>query len=94
MAIIDGDSAKVLHDKKTIEVRLVGIDAPEMDQPFGKQSKRFVSKLIFGKTVDVKDLGLDNFKRTLVYIIQGSTPVNEAIVTAGLAWHYVKSKAR
>jgi len=38
----------------------------------------------------VKDLGLDNFKRTLVYIIQGSTPVNEAIVTAGMAWHYVK----
>jgi micrococcal nuclease len=75
VAIIDGDSAKVLRDKKTIEVRLVGIDAPEMDQPFGKQSKRFVSKLIFGKTVDVKDLGLDSFKRTLVYITQGSTPV-------------------
>ena len=42
VAIIDGDSAKVLRDKKTIEVRLVGIDAPEMDQPFGKQSKRFL----------------------------------------------------
>ena len=61
-----------------------------MDQPFGKQSKRFVSKLIFGKTVDVKDLGLDRYKRTLGYITEGSTEVNEAIVTAGLAWHYVK----
>ena len=90
VAIIDGDSAKVLRDKKTIEVRLVGIDAPEMDQPFGKQSKRFVTKLIFGKTVDVKDLGLDNYKRTLGYITEGSTEVNEAIVAAGLAWHYVK----
>jgi endonuclease YncB( thermonuclease family) len=84
VAIIDGDSAKVLRDKKTIEVRLVGIDAPEMDQPFGKQSKRFVSKLIFGKTVDVKDLGLDRYNRTLGYITEGSTEVNEAIVAAGI----------
>ena len=63
--ITDGDTVKVLRDNQTVKIRLSGIDAPEMDQPFGKQSKRFVSKLIFGKTVDVKDLGLDRYKRTL-----------------------------
>ena len=90
VGITDGDTVKVLRDNQTVKVRLSGIDTPEMDQPFGKQSKRFVSKLIFGKTVDVKDLGLDNYKRTLVYITEGSTEVNEAIVAAGMAWHYVK----
>jgi hypothetical protein len=90
VGITDGDTVKVLRDNQTVKIRLSGIDAPEMDQPFGKQSKRFVSKLIFGKTVDVKDLGLDRYKRTLGYITEGSTEVNEAIVAAGLAWHYVK----
>jgi endonuclease YncB( thermonuclease family) len=66
--ITDGDTVKVLRDNQTVKVRLSGIDTPEMDQPFGKQSKRFVSKLIFGKTVDVKDIGLDRYKRTLGYI--------------------------
>ena len=65
-----------------------------MDQPFGKQSKRFVSKLIFGKTVDVKDLGLDSYKRTLDYITEGSTPVNEAIVAAGFGSQKNASPAR
>ena len=87
VGITDGDTVKVLRDNQTVKVRLSGIDTPEMDQPFGKQSKRFVSKLIFGKTVDVKDLGLDRYKRTLGYITEGSTEVNEAIVAAGLAWH-------
>ena len=68
IGITDGDTVKVLRDNQTVKIRLSGIDAPEMDQPFGKQSKRFVSKLIFGKTVDVKDLGLDRYKRTLGYI--------------------------
>jgi endonuclease YncB( thermonuclease family) len=90
VGITDGDTVKVLRDNQTVKVRLSGIDTPEMDQPFGKQSKRFISKLIFGKTVDVKDLGLDRYKRTLGYITEGSTEVNEAIVAAGLAWHYVK----
>jgi len=90
VGITDGDTCTLLVGATQYKIRLEGIDAPEMDQPFGKQSKRFVSKLIFGKTVDVKDLGLDNYKRTLGYITEGSTEVNEAIVTAGLARHYVQ----
>ena len=70
IGITDGVTVKVLRDNQTVKIRLSGIDAPEMDQPFGKQSKRFVSKLIFGKTVDVKDLGLDRYKRTLGYITE------------------------
>jgi hypothetical protein len=76
VGITDGDTVKVLRDNQTVKVRLSGIDTPEMDQPFGKESKRFVSKLIFGKTVDVKDLGLDRYDRTLGYITEGSTEVN------------------
>ena len=94
IGITDGDTVKVLRDNQTVKIRLSGIDAPEMDQPFRKQSKRFVSKLIFGKTVDVKDLGLDNYKRTLGYITEGSTEVNEAIVAAGLAWRSAQDAKR
>ena len=90
MAITNGDTVKVLYDNQTIKVQLASIDASEMDHPSGKHSKQFVSKLIFGKTVGVKDLGPDKYKRTLAYITQEHTPVNEAIVAASLAWHYVK----
>ena len=39
--VVDGDTIKGNLDSKRITIRLVEIDAPEMDQPFGVESKDF-----------------------------------------------------
>ncbi|HGJ5916276.1 MAG TPA: thermonuclease family protein, partial [Arsenophonus nasoniae] len=34
--VIDGDTVFVLTEGKRVKVRLIGIDAPELGQPFGR----------------------------------------------------------
>lgn len=49
VSIHDGDTITILQDKQQIKVRLFGIDAPELKQPYGKKSKQFLANLIAGK---------------------------------------------
>ena len=66
IGISDGDTLKVLNDKKQqVKIRLSEIDAPESKQAFGTQSKQSLSDLCFQKTVVVIDNGTDKYKRTL-----------------------------
>ena len=55
VSIHDGDTITVLQDKQQVKVRLFGIDAPELNQPYGKKSKRFLSNLITRKIAEVKN---------------------------------------
>ena len=40
--VIDGDTIHADHNGERIKIRLVEIDAPEMDQPFGQKSKSYL----------------------------------------------------
>ncbi len=40
IGVSDGDTIKVLVNKKQVTIRLEGIDAPEAKQSFGTKSKR------------------------------------------------------
>ena len=44
--VIDGDTVYGLLGDKTYKIRLAEIDVPERDQPFGRQSKIFLRKLL------------------------------------------------
>src|SRR5437899_4902962 len=93
VGVTDGDTIKVLHNGRAEKIRLHGIDCPEKGQPYGTKAKQFVSQLVFGKEVTVKDYGLDNnrFKRTLGEIVlSDGRVVNEELLRAGLAWWYRK----
>ncbi len=45
ISIHDGDTITILQGKQQIKVRLFGIDAPELKQPYGKKSKQFLANL-------------------------------------------------
>ena len=45
--VIDGDTIRAEAKGKEIKIRLVEIDAPEMDQPFGARSKNFLNRLLY-----------------------------------------------
>ena len=71
--VIDGDTIKVKDDNnRKFKIRLLGIDAPELKQIFGKESSRYLNKIINGKLVTIvsksnngKPYTLDFYKRIL-----------------------------
>ena len=85
----DGDSFNLLVKGEVISTRLANVDAPEMNQLWGKESQREVSKLILGKDVEFENLGLDKYKRTLVMIYLKGERLDSLLIANGLAWHYV-----
>jgi len=71
-----------------LKVRLQGIDAPELGQPFGQASKRALSDLVFGKQVTLHTTGTDRYKRTLARVTVGDIEVEAQVIATGHAWHY------
>lgn len=91
VGVHDGDTITVLFDGRTsAKVRLQGIDAPELGQPFGKASKHALSDLVFNAFVEVKATGKDRYGRTLANIYESNLWINKELIKRGMAWHYTK----
>jgi len=91
VGVHDGDSITVLAAGNVqLKVRLDGIDAPELKQPFSQQSKEALSGLVFGKTVILRVTGKDRYKRTLAVVMVEGLNVNLEMVRRGMAWRYEK----
>jgi micrococcal nuclease len=92
--IADGDTLTLLVGKTQIKVRLEGIDTPERGQPFGRKAGQALAKKVFGKVVQVDDLGKDRYGRTLGIVRLGKRNVNLELVQEGWAWCYGKYAAK
>ncbi len=91
MRIRDGDSIVVMRGGVGIEVRLDGIDCPELAQAFGRKAKSFTSDLAFGKAVRLEGKGRDRYDRDLAEVIlPDGRSLNRELVSAGFAWWYRK----
>ncbi len=92
VGIADGDTfTLLLKDNSTVRIRLHGIDTPEKGQPFGNNAKQFTSDLIFNKLVKVEQTDTDRYGRIVGIVTNPENiNVNEALLKAGMAWHYKK----
>lgn len=91
IGVYDGDSLTLLTaEKRQVKIRLFGIDAPELRQPFGARAKQHLSGLVFGKTVRAEVRDIDRYGRTVADVIVGGVNVNQAMAAAGWAWWYVE----
>jgi micrococcal nuclease len=91
--VVDGDTAEMLLGGREVDVRFIGIDAPESvapDQPvecFGRRASAYTGSRLEGRTVrlefDVERL--DRFGRTLAYVWIGPELFNETLVAEGYA---------
>ncbi len=91
VSVADGDTITILTpEKEQVKIRLVEIDAPEKDQPYGQNSKKALSDLVFGKDVTVEWDKTDKYKRTLGRVFVGDTDVNLQQVKQGAAWAYTQ----
>ena len=89
--IIDGDTVVVLDANKVqYKIRLMGIDAPEKKQAYGKKSKDNLSSLVAGKSVIVEYDKLDRYQRIIGKIELSGKDMNLEQISSGMAWHYKK----
>ena len=89
--VFDGDTVHLLNDnQEKLKVRLHHIDAPELDQSYGKESKFVLEQLILNKKVTVISDKKDKYKRLLGVISLDEVDVNLEMIKAGAAWHFKK----
>lgn len=88
--VTDGDSLWVRPDAGGAprEVRIHGIDAPEICQPFGDQSRRALATQVLHRAVTVKSRAQDSYERTLANVTAGGQDVGGWMVRHGHAWSY------
>ena len=94
----DGDSLVVeRYDvKRTSEIRMAGIDAPELAQPWGIQSRSALRRMVLGKDVRVEVTDKDRYGRLVGKVWQGRAYVNAGMTLTGNAWafdRYLPDKA-
>lgn len=92
--ISDGDTFVLLTaNNKQVKIRLYGVDAPEKSQDFGTVSREYLGKLLQDMEIVVLSKGKDKFGRVIGLVSAGSVNVNEAMLKAGLVWHFKKYDA-
>jgi endonuclease YncB( thermonuclease family) len=92
----DGDTLTVRVRTKSITIRLANIDAPELDQSWGRQSRRSLQELVRLEEVRVRTKGKDKYARTLGEVMRArdDLDVNLEQVRRGMAWSYTRGAAR
>jgi endonuclease YncB( thermonuclease family) len=78
------------YDKRQIKVRLDGIDAPELRQPYGQASKKALSDMVFAKTVTAIEKKKDCLGRTVAHVLVDDRDTNLMMLEEGTAWHYTE----
>lgn len=97
IAITDGDSLKGVYKNELIKIRLAEIDAPELRQAFGLDSKNCLISLIQESNNEVffKFKEKDRYDRHVGWIYSKNLDINLEMVKKGCAWvydRYVKRK--
>jgi micrococcal nuclease len=90
VAIHDGDTISVLRGREPVRLRLEGIDTPELGQAFGRAAKQFTAALAFGREVTVTTRYRDTFDRPVARVRLGGEDLSQALVRAGMAWHFTR----
>lgn len=88
VGVHDGDTVTVMRRGEGVKVRLNQIDAPELGQAYGRQSKQSLSDVCFGRYADVREEGRDKYGRVLGRVYCDGVDANAEQVRRGYAWFY------
>ena len=86
--VVDGDTVHFFHNEEVYKVRLIEIDAPERNQPFGNDSTDYLKSLLREGRVNIEISGTDRYGRKLGRLYWKGENINRAMVSAGFAWVY------
>lgn len=91
--VIDGDTLTVADENQNLHrIRIVGMDAPELAQPYGRAATAALSELVLHKEVHVVPAGVDKYGRELAQLRQnsviGQLDVAETMISNGHAFSW------
>jgi endonuclease YncB( thermonuclease family) len=86
--VVDGDTLVVQLASGPLRVRLYAVDAPEKQQPYGKEAAAALAELTAGKPVSIEPIEQDRYERLVGIVHVGDTNVNSRLVSQGHAWAY------
>jgi micrococcal nuclease len=88
--VTDGDTVWVrpVSGGPPQQVRIEGIDAPEICQAYGQRSRDALAARVLRKKVTLTTRGQDDYRRTIARIQLGRKDVGAWLVSSGHAWSY------
>jgi len=88
--VIDGDSFNITINGVVRKCRLSGIDAPELEQPWGKFSHKILCDLILARKIHLKFLKLGKYQRLICHAFVEKVNVQCESLRLGAAHIYPK----
>ena len=79
--VADGDSFRA----GDLEVRLVGVNAPELDECYGAEASEWLQNEIADRMVELVIVGVDQFDRSLAEVYFEDRWINQELVASGHA---------
>ncbi|MEM9352856.1 MAG: thermonuclease family protein [Planctomycetota bacterium] len=92
VGVASGDTLTLLVDATPTVVRIAGVDAPELDQPYGNHAKRILTSRFAGKVAVVTVEKRDADGIAVGGIKVGKQDIGLQMLRAGMAWHYKDEK--
>jgi micrococcal nuclease len=93
----DGDTCRVkVADGLWLNVRLAGIDAPEVakargakkGQVFGNEAREYLNKIVKGRKIELRQVDLDPYNRPVVELFDKESNINLQLIEEGYAEVY------
>ena len=87
-SVVDGDTVWVRRSRgdRGTDIRLQGIDAPEICQHWGPQAREALRRLLLARRVTVTEVARDSYGRVLAQLRVDGHDVGGWLVSNGHAW--------
>ena len=86
VSVVDGDTFKVKVQGAIMDVRLQGVDAPEIDQPFGQDARKILEQLIRDRQIVLVFDDVDRYGRIVARAWVGRSDISREMILRGAAW--------
>lgn len=92
VTVADGDTLELipLAETQPIRIRLEGIDAPELNETFGREATTFTRRLLYQQYVKVDGRDVDGYGRLVARVAVGGRDASRELLEAGLACHFTR----
>jgi len=81
-----GDVVTIFNLNRPVRVRLLGVDAPELDQAFGDVARKHLADLVFDKSVLVEYSGIDGDHSVNGRVSLEGVDIGAQMIRDGAAW--------
>jgi len=92
--VSSGDVITVFNLNRPVRVKLLGVDAPEMDQLFGDVAKKHLSDLVYDKSVLVHYSGIAADHSLTGRVLLDNTDIGAQMIRDGAAWFDANNQSR